>query len=105
MGVWECRIADGTMNWDRRTEALFAMSAEDTGPRSLTDWRARLHPDDRASAESALNDALRAGGRLESDFRLVLPGGALRHLRACGTVHPGPAGDALMSGTVTDITA
>ena len=59
-----------------------------TGRRhSYSDWRDRLHPEDLARAEEEFREAIEVTGRYVSDYRLLLPDGTVRHIRAIGAVY------------------
>jgi signal transduction histidine kinase/ActR/RegA family two-component response regulator len=102
VGVWDFDIGRGELVWDARMDTLYGYPP--AGGRADTRWRARLHPDDAARAEAEFRDAATAGGRYASDFRVVLPDGTLRHVRAVGAVCPQPDG-ARMLGVSCDVTA
>ena len=72
---------------------------------SYADWRDRLHPDDLARAEAEFREAIEVTGRYVSDYRLVLPGGAVRHIRAIGAVYREIDGSSKIVGVNWDVTA
>ena len=74
---------------------------------SLESWRARVHPDDRASASAALDDYL--SGRIPAyhiEFRLATAGGGWKWVLSVGQLVERDASGApkRMIGTHTDIT-
>jgi signal transduction histidine kinase/PAS domain-containing protein len=56
------------------------------GMPSFEEFRQRVHPDDRAGWTDALKSGMSKAARIEGEFRVVPPGGSLKHLRAI--VHP-----------------
>jgi signal transduction histidine kinase/CheY-like chemotaxis protein len=84
VGLWEFDVDSGRLVWDTRMDALYGYPPRGS-ERPYADWRDRLHPEDRARAEAELRAAADAG-RYASDFRLVVPDGGVRHVRAVGAV-------------------
>jgi PAS domain S-box-containing protein len=75
------------------------------GVPSFEEFRQRVHPEDRAGWTESLKRGMRKAATVEGEFRVVPPGGPLRHLRAI--VHPVlTAGGELAEfvGTVVDVT-
>jgi signal transduction histidine kinase len=65
----------------------------------------RVHPNDREAVRGALQNALRAGGVLEREFRLALPSGSVRWIAARGQVELNRAGKpTLLRGVALDVT-
>ena len=63
-----------------------------------------MHPDDREFVETQVRRALTEGGRLDYEFRIVLPDGRVRWIADQGRVVPGEGGAAGMTGTCQDVT-
>ena len=83
---------------------LYGFDPEQGVP-SFEEFRLRVHPEDRAAWAESLKAGMRKAARVEGEFRVVPPGGPLRHLRAI--VHPVfAAGGELAEfvGTVVDVT-
>ena len=75
------------------------------GVPSAEEFRQRVHPADRASWTEALRRGIKQAASVEGDFRVVLPQGPVRHLRAI--VHPVFAARGELEefvGTVVDVT-
>jgi len=104
VGVWEMRIGEETEIWDDRTNELFGFPA-DGGPRNFTHWKSRVHPDDyeRASAEFAR--AIEARAAYASEYRILLEGGEVRHVRSLGTRFDIPGEAPRMLGVNWDVSA
>src|ERR1700749_1162536 len=83
---------------------LYGFDPEQGVP-SFEEFRLRVHPEDRAGWTESLKRGMRKAAAVEGEFRVVPPGGPLRHLRAI--VHPVfAAGGELAEflGTVVDVT-
>ncbi|AOF87655.1 sensory box protein [Hydrogenophaga sp. RAC07] len=104
MGVWEYDLQAGTLLWDDQMFALYGRRrTTDAEPYSL--WSSSLHPEDRALSEQALRDAIKGQKRFDTQFRILLPDGSVRHLKAAAHVVRDATGTALrMIGVNTDIT-
>ncbi len=80
IGIWELDIAHGELIWDPRMYALFGdTSGGRASPLGL--WAERVHPDDLPGLQDAMAAAAQGGRLLDRDYRVVLPDGAIRHLR------------------------
>jgi signal transduction histidine kinase len=104
MGAWTYDIDSGVLTWDARMEALHGLPA-DGAARTCDDWRARVHPEDLPRPEAAFMAAIRRTGRFDTNFRVRLPGGGVRHVRTIGAVRRDRDGSARMEGVGWDITA
>ncbi len=105
-GVWELDLADDRLTWDDRMFELYDLSrANFDGSRSR--WAARIHPDDRPTAEGYFRRVI--SGEVPSydtEFRIIRPDGSIRHIEAHGHVHRNSEGRALrLVGLNRDITA
>src|SRR5229473_6842499 len=83
---------------------LYGFDPEQGVP-SFEEFRQRVHPEDQARWTEALKRGISEAASVEGEFRVVPPGGPLRHLRAI--VHPVfAAGGELAEfvGTVVDVT-
>src|SRR6266567_2751816 len=72
---------------------------------SFDEFRRRVHPEDRAAWTESLKRGMRKAATVEGEFRVVPPGGSLRHLSAI--VHPVLTARGELEefvGTVVDVT-
>ena len=104
MGVWEYDLQQGTLTWDERMCALYGHTRTgDAEPYAL--WTRSLHPDDRVASEQALADAIAGPKPLDTQFRICLADGSVRHLKAVAKVKCDAADKALrVVGVNIDIT-
>jgi PAS domain S-box-containing protein len=63
----------------------------------------RIHADDRARAQQVIERAARAGTDFELEHRLLVPGGAIKHVHVRAHTHRDSAGKIEFIGAVTDI--
>ncbi|MGR9276419.1 putative bifunctional diguanylate cyclase/phosphodiesterase [Rhizobium leguminosarum] len=104
IGVWEHSIEQDGILWDAQMHRLY-----ETGetyrlvPASL--WSNAIHPDDRERAESDFEQAIATRGAYNSQFRIVLPSGEIRHLRSCAHFYVDAEGLPSFIGAEWDVTA
>jgi signal transduction histidine kinase len=68
-------------------------------------WLTCLHEQDRDRVAQAMQEAAAGKADYNTQFRIIQPGGALRHIRSSGIVSRDPAGAALrMTGALWDVT-
>ena len=104
MGVWFWSAKDNTLTWDDTLRQMYGLGPDDRVS-GYEDFIARVHPDDRESVESSVRRALADGGRLDYEFRILLPDGRVRWVADLGRVVPGKDGAAVgMTGTCQDVT-
>ena len=103
VGVWEMDLGTGRETWDDKTNELYGLPA-DGGPRSHDHWKAAVHPDDQARAEADFRRMIVAG-RYESDYRVLLDDGTLRHVRSIGALYREPDAPDRVVGVNWDVTA
>jgi PAS domain S-box-containing protein len=99
--------------WDARTDTLVAALAfkalyglNPDEPMSLSAFLSRVHPDDRERVEEDQVRLIAAPGPYESEFRVVLPSGAVRWILSRGeSVRDGDGTPSGVAGIAIDITA
>ncbi len=102
MGVWVWDLASGASVWDDAMYALFGVTRESFRDRI---WLDAVHPDDRARAARAVQDALDGVAPLDVEFRVVWPDGTVRHLASRGSVERDAGGVVVrMVGVNWDVT-
>ena len=104
LGVWEYDVLAGTLVWDERMYALYGRRREAAAePYAL--WSGSLHAEDRAAAESTLQQALDGTRRFDTEFRIVRPDGEVRHVKAAARIVRNIMGQAIrMTGVNIDVT-
>ncbi|MCJ0826841.1 EAL domain-containing protein [Luteimonas sp. 50] len=104
MGEWGWNLRDNSIHWSEEVCRIYGRSQDDAPP----DVQAVLelvHPDDVPRLR-ALADQVTAGARqAAAEFRVLLPGGAQRHVQARGELQVDASGDPWLRGVQQDITA
>src|SRR5690348_13966179 len=113
VGHWEWDLETDVVVWSDETYRIFGLRPQER-PMDLATVRAMVHPEDRESLYSGVDEDLVAGVRPDAEFRIVLPGGEVRTVHALTSKRwssmPGDSKrDALgrpykLLGTVQDIT-
>jgi len=104
-GVWDWDIASGRIEWSPEMFILFGIDPE-KDIAGFDSWRAALHPEDRHAATERIESAVREGSMLDSEFRILLPDGAIRWINARGrTVCDRHGNPVRMLGICMDITS
>jgi hypothetical protein len=104
VGVWDYNIATEELVWDDRMKELYDIAGKEE-PCDYADWRDRLHPEDLYRAESEFSYAIDISGHYNSEYRLLLRDGELRHIRAIGAVYSSGDGTRHIVGVNWDVTA
>lgn len=104
LGVWNWDPSTNELAWSDRCRTLIGVSAD--VPPSVDIFLKRVHQDDRAAVERAIESALRNGDSYSIEYRIVMPGGEIRWLHSLGRVHQTDVRSRSfgMSGIVRDVT-
>ncbi len=84
MGIWTWNISTGRLTWNEQMYELFGIPS-DISPTYDT-WRSAVHPDDVDTAEELLKKSVQGKAIFNTEFRIVIPSGAIRHIRAASKV-------------------
>src|SRR5579862_2618358 len=104
LGSWEWDIVQNEVTWSDETRRLYGFSEKDMGA-DMSRCLERVHPDDRAAVQLALNEAVRTGGPYICDHRALLPDGTVRFMHGLGEVVKDDDGKPIrIIGTTQDIT-
>lgn len=104
VGSFDYTPATRRMHWDGRLIAMFGYDEQTFVP-TLESFTTRVHPDDVERVMSALEQTLEAGSEYAAEYRVVLPGGTTKWLRARGRLVPDDAGEPHLLGAAIDTTA
>jgi serine phosphatase RsbU (regulator of sigma subunit)/PAS domain-containing protein len=103
IGSFDWNLETDELQWDDRLIAVFGYDKEGFQPH-FDSFRDRVHPDDLPELLAAIERAKETGD-YASDYRIVLPGGEIRHVEARGRTLRGPGGRAVrMLGAAFDAT-
>ncbi len=104
LGIWDWDIQKNELIWDDRMYELYGVKREDFSG-AYRAWLNGLHPDDRAHSDEISAQARRGEREYDTEFRVVLPDGTLRVLKAYGDVIRDSVGNPVrMIGVNFDIT-
>lgn len=103
LGNWSWDIANNTLAWSDEVFRIFGDSPKSFEP-SFEIFMERIHQDDRAIVNQAIEQAMADKQSYEIEHRIVLDDGSLRYVREQGEVQKTLQGDPSgMVGTVQDI--
>ncbi|TPN30995.1 EAL domain-containing protein [Mesorhizobium sp. B2-3-3] len=102
IGVWEQDLDSDIIYWDDRLNEIYGKPA-DGKPRTFEEWSRSIHPDDFERAKRDFAQGV-ATGIYSSEYRVMLPNGVTRHLRARARSYKDGT-DHKMVGAEWDVTA
>jgi PAS domain S-box-containing protein len=104
-GAWTWDLRTREIFWTPEFEVLFDYELGST-QKLYSEWRDRLHPDDRDWVETTWQDAIdRKLPEYRCEYRIVWRDGQVRWIDVVSELHPDKQGEPiLMSGLVYDIT-
>jgi len=85
LGIWEWNIPENTINWDDRMLELYGISEVEFKSVYET-WLDKVHPDDRQQCIKEIEEAVLGIKDYDSQFRIIMPEGAIKHIQANGIV-------------------
>ncbi len=85
VGIWDFNFQNNELIWDDIMLSLYGINREDFSG-AYDAWATRLHPDDLAAAEAAIQEAIELKKDFYSDFRIVWPNGEIHHLKGLAKV-------------------
>src|SRR3977135_1022006 len=104
-GSWAWRIAGrDALHLSEEWYRIYGFDPEN-GPPDFEECRQRTHPEDRAKWQGAIDRAITEKAEYEVEFRPLLPGGSVKHIRTVGHPVLNASGDLVQFvGSSTDIT-
>ena len=108
LGTWEWNPETDGLQCSERCKSLFGLTPDT--PVDLSRFEARIHPDDRARVQQAVNAAVdpRGSGEYEAEFRVMWADGQVRRVVAKGRAffeeHAGRRRATRFIGTALDVT-
>ncbi len=91
IGVFEWSLLGGNMLCDERMYEIYGIGKYEDATRPAT-WTGRIHPNDAERTQEIIRLALRGEMSFDSMYKIVLPGGSVRHLKVLGNVIRGADG-------------
>jgi PAS domain S-box-containing protein len=103
-GFWDYDLDAKKLQWDPQMFNLYGRSVLD-GEQPYALWADSVHPEDRERSERELADAIAGVRPFDTDFRIIQPSGAIRHIKSLARVKRNAEGRAVqMFGLNYDIT-
>ncbi|GAB6095627.1 hypothetical protein JCM14469_18790 [Desulfatiferula olefinivorans] len=103
IGVWVWDVSTDTLSWNDMMFDLYDVPP-DVMPTFET-WKNALHHEDRDDAVTLIEMAVKGKARFNTEFRIALPGGITRNIRAAARVERDNTGKPIrMTGVNWDIT-
>jgi PAS domain-containing protein len=85
VGIWEMDSTNGHFHWNGQMRKIYGLE-DKTSAVSLEHWLSLLHPGDAPRVAREWNLALARNSSFHSQFRIVTPEGAIRHISAHATI-------------------
>jgi PAS domain S-box-containing protein len=103
-GSWGWNASSGQLTWSPEHFRILGFEPDKTKPSLGIFWE-RVHPEDRPVLEIAFDRAIRKKRDFDSEFRIVLPDGSIRHVHGVGHAVVNESDDFVeFLGTTIDIT-
>jgi PAS domain S-box-containing protein len=104
IGIWEWDVESNKLIWDAQMYLLYGIP-EQMFSGAYESWQMGLHPDDRTRIEAQIFAAVDDVNGFHAEFRVVWPGGEVRHIEAHAAVSRTKDGNSpRMIGVNWDIT-
>ncbi|MDF0516311.1 PAS domain S-box protein [Bradyrhizobium yuanmingense] len=102
-GSFGWKAATREITWSRETYRIFECE-EGTKP-AIPFMLQRIHPEDRLAVQQTTGRAAREGKDYDHEYRLVMPDGSIKHVRAVARATRDASGRVEFVGSVSDVTA
>jgi PAS domain S-box-containing protein len=101
-GSFGWKVATGELTWSKETFRIFQWD-EATKP-SISSMLQSIHPEDRLAVQQVAVRAARAGKDYDHEYRLLMPDGSVKYVRAMARATRDASGNVEFIGSVTDVT-
>jgi PAS domain S-box-containing protein len=102
-GSWRWKIGTDDVRWSAECFRIFAVDPATT-QLSFKLFMDRVHPEDRPLVEQVVGRAVHERRRFQYEYRILLPGGSVKHLQGVGQPDVSESGELEFVGTIMDIT-
>ncbi|MGY8667978.1 PAS domain S-box protein [Bradyrhizobium sp. UFLA05-109] len=102
-GSFGWKAATGEITWSKETYRIF--QCDEAEKPTFAFMLQRIHPDDRLAVRRTTGRAMREGHDYDHEYRLVMPDGSVKYVRAVARALRGANGSVEFVGSVSDITA
>jgi PAS domain S-box-containing protein len=104
VGYWENDLDADRITWSEETLRILGLRPGESYP-TLTEFREKIHPEDRQIQAEASNRAQRGEGPYDVEYRVIRPDGEVRTLHSVGNVIRDDSGRPRRAfGVVQDVT-
>lgn len=103
VGLWHFNVETETVLWDRRMREIFGVES-DVHEVTRDTWHSSLHPDDAERAENEIEITVKTGKPMKTRYRIVKPGGEIRHVFALARLIRHETAPTLLMGSIWDVT-
>jgi PAS domain S-box-containing protein len=83
IGVWEFNVNTGQLIWDTQMFLLYDRDPI-TFSGTFSEWSDALHPDDKEQTLNAIDITINEKIKLDTTFRIIIPGKQVRYMKAYG---------------------
>ncbi len=90
IGIWTLDVSTSILLWNERMYELYDLP-QDVIP-SYETWCKAVHPDDLALCATLLENALKGKAAFDTEFRILLQNGSIRHIKAAARLERDRAG-------------
>jgi PAS domain S-box-containing protein len=102
-GTFGWRVATGENTWSAETFRIFGYDEASSATVDMV--LARTHPEDRVAVRKAIDRASTDQNDYDHAYRLMMPDGSVKHVRAVARATRDASGGIEFVGAVTDVTA
>ncbi|QTD50579.1 PAS domain S-box protein [Sulfidibacter corallicola] len=104
IGIWDYNLIDKSLVWDDRMYELYGVDRADFSG-AIDAWEKAVYADDLQAAQAEVATAIAGERVFDTEFRVLLPSGEIRHIKADAMVLKDEDGNPnRMIGTNYDIT-
>lgn len=87
LGIWEWDLKTNELVWDDHMHVIYETPEEvKTSGMYYDFWLKSVHPEDVDQASGSLNEAIQARRTWDTEYRLKLPDGKVKHIKANATL-------------------
>jgi PAS domain S-box-containing protein len=94
VGIWDLNLLTNDLFWDDAMFALYGIKRDDYSGAYET-WSKRLHPEDKALTEQALQDAIHGKRDYQPEFRVIWPNGEIHFIKGHAKIVKNESGEAI----------
>ena len=102
-GSWRWNVRTGAVQWSVEQFRILGFDPALEQP-SFAKYMQRIHPEDHFSVERTLAEASLKKSTFSHEYRIVLPGGSIKHVQSTGHPDENASSGLEFVGTILDIT-